>query len=193
VVPASRVGLPVSDRLNRPVFGLGLNRRIFSGSCRPELRQNRSKPAAHPLPIPPGVMSLARAASAERRQRGRGGPAGASELHTDAADVVYVVKDLWGGTSARALPQPGKGLWRTTHNLGAHPLHAPLPVPTEDWGLESRPRRQQDWILKCLLGGRAHPLAACAVATLCSLREPKPELVTRLRPHRFTWSKRRSG
>ena len=25
------------------------------------------------------------------------------------------------------------------------------------------PRRQQDWFLKCLQGGRAHPLAACAV------------------------------
>ena len=25
---------------------------------------------------------------------------------------------------------------------------------------------QQDWILKCLQGVRAHPLAACAVATL---------------------------
>jgi hypothetical protein len=46
---------------------------------------------------------------------------GANELHADAVDVMYVVKDLFGGTSARALPQPGKGLWRTTHNLGARP------------------------------------------------------------------------
>jgi hypothetical protein len=41
------------------------------------------------------------------------------------------------------------------------------------------PRQQHDWILKCLQGGRAHPLAACGVATLCSsppwlLLEPKP-------------------
>jgi hypothetical protein len=30
------------------------------------------------------------------------------------------------------------------------------------------PRRQQDRFLKCLQCGRAHPLAACGVATLCS-------------------------
>ena len=29
------------------------------------------------------------------------------------------------------------------------------------------PRRPQDWILKCQQGGRARPLAACGVATLC--------------------------
>jgi hypothetical protein len=28
-------------------------------------------------------------------------------------------------------------------------------------------KQQQDWILKCLQGGRAHPLAACGVAVLC--------------------------
>ena len=30
------------------------------------------------------------------------------------------------------------------------------------------PRRKQDWKLKCVQGGRDHPLAACGVATLCS-------------------------
>jgi hypothetical protein len=30
------------------------------------------------------------------------------------------------------------------------------------------PREQQDWILRCVQGGRAHPLAACGVGTLCS-------------------------
>jgi hypothetical protein len=30
---------------------------------------------------------------------------------------------------------------------------------------QNRPRRQQDWILKCLQGGRAHPLAACGHPT----------------------------
>ena len=42
---------------------------------------------------------------------------------------------------------------------------------------QSQPRQQQDWILKCLQGGRAYPLAACAVATLCSSparRKPTP-------------------
>ena len=29
------------------------------------------------------------------------------------------------------------------------------------------PRQQQDWFLECLQGGRAHPLAASGVATLC--------------------------
>jgi hypothetical protein len=29
------------------------------------------------------------------------------------------------------------------------------------------PRKQQDWILECLQGGRTRPLAACGVATLC--------------------------
>jgi hypothetical protein len=29
------------------------------------------------------------------------------------------------------------------------------------------PTQKQDWILKCLQGGRAHPLAAWEVATLC--------------------------
>ena len=28
---------------------------------------------------------------------------------------------------------------------------------------KAEPRRQQDWILKCLQGGRARPLAACGV------------------------------
>ena len=32
---------------------------------------------------------------------------------------------------------------------------------------KAEPRQQQDWILKCVQGGRAHPLAACGVATLC--------------------------
>jgi hypothetical protein len=32
---------------------------------------------------------------------------------------------------------------------------------------KSDPRRLQDWILNCLQGERAHPLAACGVATLC--------------------------
>ena len=31
----------------------------------------------------------------------------------------------------------------------------------------AEPRQKQDWILKCPQGGRAHPLAACGVATLC--------------------------
>jgi hypothetical protein len=30
--------------------------------------------------------------------------------------------------------------------------------------------RQQDWLLKCVQGGRAHPLAACGVATLLLLK-----------------------
>jgi hypothetical protein len=29
------------------------------------------------------------------------------------------------------------------------------------------PRQKQDWVLECLQGGRARPLAACGVATLC--------------------------
>jgi hypothetical protein len=33
--------------------------------------------------------------------------------------------------------------------------------------LEPEPRKQQDWILMCLQGGRAHLLTACGVATLC--------------------------
>jgi hypothetical protein len=33
----------------------------------------------------------------------------------------------------------------------------------------SRPRQQQDWIAVRLQGGRVHPLAACAVATLETL------------------------
>jgi hypothetical protein len=38
---------------------------------------------------------------------------------------------------------------------------------------KAEPRQQQDWVLKCLQGGRAHPLAACGVATLCC---PPPAL-----------------
>ena len=33
-------------------------------------------------------------------------------------------------------------------------------------------RQQQDWILRALQGGRVHPLAACAVATLLLETEP---------------------
>jgi hypothetical protein len=33
--------------------------------------------------------------------------------------------------------------------------------------LATDPRQQQDWILKCLQGERAHPLATCGEATLC--------------------------
>jgi len=33
--------------------------------------------------------------------------------------------------------------------------------------LEAGTRQQQDWILMCMQGGRAHHLAACGVATLC--------------------------
>jgi hypothetical protein len=34
---------------------------------------------------------------------------------------------------------------------------------------KAEPRKTQDWVLKCLQGGRAHPLAACGMATLyCS-------------------------
>ena len=39
------------------------------------------------------------------------------------------------------------------------------------------PGQQQDWILKCLQDGRAHLLAACAVATLCCLPSLKIETV----------------
>jgi hypothetical protein len=46
--------------------------------------------------------------------------------------------------------------------------------------LESRhskadPRPQQDWILKCLQGGRAHSLAACGVVSLCYPPHWKPK------------------
>ena len=44
---------------------------------------------------------------------------------------MYAVKDLFGGTSARALPQPGKGLWRTTHNLGACALGLTFSPPLD--------------------------------------------------------------
>jgi hypothetical protein len=67
--------------------------------------------------------------------------------------------------------------WPTQRTLVVSPL---LPVRlTPHWptraillGLESRPskadpRQQQDWILKCQQGRRAHPLAACGVAVLC--------------------------
>jgi hypothetical protein len=39
---------------------------------------------------------------------------------------------------------------------------------------ETATRRQRDWILKCLLSGRAHPLAAYRVATLCCV-PPHPQ------------------
>ena len=47
------------------------------------------------------------------------------------------------------------------------------PVSGEAWNWKAAtskadPRQQQDWILKCLQGGRVHPLAACGVAALCS-------------------------
>ena len=32
-------------------------------------------------------------------------------------------------------------------------------------------QQQQDWILKCLQGGQAHPLAVCGVATLSAFAE----------------------
>jgi hypothetical protein len=47
------------------------------------------------------------------------------------------------------------------------------------------PRRQQDWILRCLQGRRPHAFAACGEATLCS----PPALEIRNRnptPHRLT-------
>ena len=31
------------------------------------------------------------------------------------------------------------------------------------------PRQKQDWFLRCLKGGEAHPLAACGLATLLML------------------------
>jgi hypothetical protein len=38
--------------------------------------------------------------------------------------------------------------------------------------LKADPRQQQDWFLKSLQGGRAHPLAACGVATLSGCWKP---------------------
>ena len=48
------------------------------------------------------------------------------------------------------------------------------------FGLESRPKGvSKDWILKCLQGGPAHTLAACAVATLGC---PPPALLENRNP-----------
>jgi hypothetical protein len=47
---------------------------------------------------------------------------------------------------------------------GTRTTHTPRTVSA---GGRKVAARSQDWILKCLQGGRAHPLKACAVATLC--------------------------
>jgi hypothetical protein len=50
-------------------------------------------------------------------------------------------------------------------------LRAVAPPPRAGFGKpparKQGPRQTQNWFLKCLQGGRAHPLAACGVATLC--------------------------
>jgi hypothetical protein len=80
--------------------------------------------------------------------------------------------------------------WSSSEAAGSSPLRErrarPPPLPSTDchggrWErlagflgtLPFPPPRKQDWVLKCLQGGRAHPLAACAVATLC-LSLPSP-------------------
>ena len=43
----------------------------------------------------------------------------------------------------------------------------PKPAVWQAASSKTDPTQQQDWILKWLLGVRAHPLTACAVAMLC--------------------------
>ena len=45
---------------------------------------------------------------------------------------------------------------------------------------KGKERHRQDWFLKCLQGGRAHPLAVCGVATLCC--SPPASLETETSP-----------
>jgi hypothetical protein len=57
-------------------------------------------------------------------------------LTTPRASACAATRDPWGQAHAR----PGRVRATTS---------------------KAEPRRPQDWILKCVRGGRAHPLAAC--------------------------------
>jgi hypothetical protein len=68
--------------------------------------------------------------------------------------------------------EPITGKVVITNNTGELTVGAPKP---RVWKAASKahPRQQQDWILRCLQGGRACHLAACAVApalTACGTR-----------------------
>jgi hypothetical protein len=56
-----------------------------------------------------------------------------------------------------------------THGQANRLLNAMAPTPRgpDTATPKTHARRQQDWILKGLHGGLTHPLAACAVTTLC--------------------------
>jgi hypothetical protein len=56
---------------------------------------------------------------------------------------------------------------RWVHTASRTPSDGPFPHALESRTSKPDPRRQQDWLLKSLRGSRAHPLAACGVATLC--------------------------
>jgi hypothetical protein len=79
-------------------------------------------------------------------------------------DTLAVLRGLTMGLFPQALPQVLVNVARI--------LSVCRFVPWALIGFETPPRKadprqQQDWFLKGLQGGRAHPLAACRVATLC--------------------------
>jgi hypothetical protein len=114
-------------------------------------------------------------------------------LAQDTMAGVGMVSDAWGKMSAASQQAGG---WRGVVERGfvaqvmRHPLHThPRTLGWEDvqssWGRldgpqqrtrpvskppprKADPRQQQDWILKCLQGGCANPLAICRVPTLYS-------------------------
>jgi hypothetical protein len=93
--------------------------------------------------------------------------AGSLEETEEAADMGVWMKTRWEPTAVvLALSMPPMEVRRRDHLLVS--CGGPTAASYNPYGLESRhskaePRRQQDWILKCLQGGRARPLAACGV------------------------------
>jgi hypothetical protein len=79
-----------------------------------------------------------------------------------------------GGWQAR-LATPEAGLVR----IGLMPACTCTRARGRVWNNASKadPRRQQDWILKCLQGGRARPLEACGVATLSTALQETEALI----------------
>ena len=102
------------------------------------------------------------------------GTSGPEGVHVAAGSTIYFASDgavtSSGFEICGAPPMSVKGTTNDAVNdefAGKGSAGNRIPRVWKAATSKAEPRQQQDWILKRVQGGRAHPLAACGVATLC--------------------------